>query len=50
MTTKELLKECENRTAFSLAWAILWRQWVLMMGVYAVILVAALFVAIVGGV
>jgi len=28
-TTKQLLKEIENKSVFWLAWAILWRMWII---------------------
>lgn len=33
---KDFLKENKEMTVFGLAWATLWRQWVLVMGFYAV--------------
>lgn len=34
MTTKELIKKLENKSPFKLAWAMLWRGWVLVLGAY----------------
>lgn len=36
-TTKELMDELKDESAFSLAWSILWRIWTLMLVVYAVL-------------
>ena len=46
MTTKELIKKLENKSPFKLAWAMLWRGWVLVLGVY---LVLALFLGVLIG-
>jgi hypothetical protein len=37
MTTKELIKKLENKSPFALAWSVLWRIWVLMLGLYAIV-------------
>lgn len=49
MTTKELLKKIEKKNTFVLAWAILWRIWVLTMGFYLVALFFALIIAVLIG-
>ena len=45
MTTKELLKKLENKSAFALAWAMLWRGWVLVLGAYLALVIAIVIVA-----
>lgn len=35
-TTKQLLKDLENRSAFWLTWAIIWRWFVIVLGLYVV--------------
>jgi len=37
MTTKELMKKIEKKNVFHLAWAIMWRTYVLTLGGYAII-------------
>lgn len=47
MNTKQLLKKLEDRSPFLLAWAVLWRIWILMMGFYAtVFLIALIFIGL----
>lgn len=36
MKVKELMKALENKSTFRLAWAVLWRMWVLILGFYIV--------------
>lgn len=35
-TTNELMEELKDKSAFALSWSMLWRMWVLMLGVYVV--------------
>jgi hypothetical protein len=46
MTTKELIKKLENKSAFSLAWSVMWRMWILVLGFYAVAFLLGFFGAI----
>ena len=47
MNNKELLKKLEKESPFKLAWSILWRQWVLVLGFYIVAMFIGMFVAII---
>jgi hypothetical protein len=47
MNTKQLLKKLEDRSPFLLAWAVMWRMWVLVLGFYAAIfLIALIFIGL----
>ena len=50
MTTKELIKKLENKSSFALAWSVLWRMWVLMLGFYMMMAVVFGFLIVVGSV
>lgn len=50
MTTKELIKKLENKSAFRFAWAILWRNWVLILGAYLALFLGAVIIGFIIGI
>ena len=49
LTTKELIKKLENKSAFKLAWAIIWRWFMIVLTFYVAIIIVALLLGLLIG-
>jgi len=49
MNTKQLIKSLENKSTFAFAWSILWRTWVIVMGIQVILLALMFFMIAITG-